>query len=55
MYFDTQSPVLEDSIYDVLIDVLSKRDPKIKNLTEVGISNYHQETVKLPYFYRKYG
>ena len=50
MYFDTQSPVLEDSIYDVLIDVLSKRDPKNKNLTEVGISNSSQETVKLPYF-----
>lgn len=50
MYFDTQNPVLEDSIYDVLIDVLTVRDPNNKNLKEVGISSSSQETVNLPYF-----
>ena len=50
MYFDTQNPVLEDSIYDVLIDILTVRDPNNKNLKEVGISSSSQETVNLPYF-----
>ena len=49
MYFDTQSPVLEDTIYDVLIDILATRDPKNKNLNEVGVSKV-KDSVKLPYF-----
>jgi len=47
-YYNTDTPLVEDEIYDILIDVVRERSPKNKFLKEVG--SISKDMVELPYF-----
>lgn len=47
-YYNTDNPLIPDSIYDILIESLTKRDPDNKFLKEIGARV--KDAVKLPYY-----
>jgi NAD-dependent DNA ligase len=49
-FFNTNKPVLEDNIYDILIDFLKNKFPKSKVLKEIGSKIKSKDKVKLDYW-----
>jgi NAD-dependent DNA ligase len=49
-FFNTNKPVLEDNIYDILIDFLKNKFPKSKTLKEIGSKIKSKDKVKLDYW-----
>lgn len=49
-FFNTGQPVMEDTIYDILIDFVKKKYPKSLILKEVGIKLKSKDKVKLDYW-----
>ena len=47
-YYELKEPIISDYIYDILLDILLKKDPKNKLITNIGFKN-DIEKVKLPY------
>lgn len=48
-YYNTDKPLVPDSVYDILVEVLEKRDPKNKYLQKVGSTPISKAKVSLPY------
>ena len=48
-YDDKLEQILDDKTYDIMYDVLKRKDPKNKFLFETGTSNISKEDVKLPF------
>ena len=48
-YYNTDKPLVPDSVYDLLTEVLEKRDPKNKYLQKVGAAPISKTKVSLPY------
>ena len=48
-YYNSNTPIISDSIYDMLIDFLKLKNPKSKVLKEVGSTIKGKNKVKLPY------
>jgi len=49
-YYNTDKPVLSDTIYDILIDFLRIKDPKSKILKNIGAKIKTKNKVKLDYW-----
>ena len=49
-YYNTDNPVIEDNIYDILIDFLRLKNPKSKILKTIGTTVVHKNKVKLDYW-----
>jgi DNA ligase (NAD+) len=49
-YYNTDTPIINDQIYDLLIDFLKARDPKSKILKNIGASVKSKNKVKLDYW-----
>jgi DNA ligase (NAD+) len=49
-YYNTDKPVISDSIYDILIDFLRIKDPKSKTLKNIGAKIKSNNKVKLDYW-----
>jgi len=49
-YYNTDKPVISDSIYDILIDFLRIKNPKSKTLKNVGAKIKTKNKVKLDYW-----
>jgi NAD-dependent DNA ligase len=49
-YYNTDTPVISDSIYDMLIDFLQSKNPKSKVLKAIGASVKGKNKVKLDYW-----
>jgi len=49
-FFNTNEPIMEDAIYDVLIDFLKNKYPKSKILKKIGANVKSQNKVKLDYW-----
>ncbi len=48
-YYNTDSPLVDDNTFDILIDVLRERDPHNKILTTVGAHPTSKNVVDLPH------
>ena len=48
-YFNNETSLISDSLYDTLKDILEERDPENKLLTEIG-APVNQNSVKMPYY-----
>ena len=48
-YYNTETPVISDAIYDLLVDFLRHKDPKNKILKIIGSSVKSKDKVKLDY------
>ncbi len=49
LYYNTDTPLVTDDIYDILVDLLEKKDPTNEFLKEVG-SKISKDAIKLPYY-----
>jgi len=49
-YYNTQTPVITDALYDILIDFLKMREPKSQVLKTVGAKVKSKDKVKLDYW-----
>jgi NAD-dependent DNA ligase len=49
-FFNTKNPVLEDPVYDILIDFLNSKFPKSKVLKEIGAAIKSKDKVELDYW-----
>lgn len=49
-YYYNKEPIIDDNIFDVLVDYLRLRDPKNKILKQIGTSKINKDDVELPYF-----
>lgn len=48
-YYSESRPLVEDEIYDVMIDVLKERDPKNAFLFQTGVTKTTDKDISLPY------
>jgi NAD-dependent DNA ligase len=49
-YYNTDKPVISDSLYDILIDFLKIKNPKSKVLKNIGAKVKSKNKVKLDYW-----
>jgi len=49
-FFNTDNPIMNDAIYDILIDFLKSKFPKSKVLKEIGTKVKSKDKVKLDYW-----
>jgi len=49
-FFNTSKPVMEDSVYDILVDFLKQKFPKSKTLKNIGAQLKSKDKVKLDYW-----
>ena len=49
-FFNTKNPVIEDAVYDILVDFLTSKFPKSKVLKTVGAELKSKDKVKLDYW-----
>jgi len=49
-FFNTKKPVIEDAVYDILVDFLTSKFPKSKVLKTVGAELKSKDKVKLDYW-----
>ena len=49
-YYNTDKPVISDSIYDILVDFLRIKNPKSKTLKNIGANIKAKNKVKLDYW-----
>ena len=49
-FFNTKKPIMEDNVYDILIDFLRTKFPKSKVLKSVGTKLKSKNKVKLDYW-----
>lgn len=49
-YYEEARPLVEDNVYDVMLDVLKERDPDNAYLFQTGVEKTTDKDIELPYF-----
>ncbi len=49
-HYYNKEPLIDDNIFDILLDYLRIKDPKNKILKQIGTSSISKDDVELPYF-----
>jgi len=49
VYYSGTEPLVEDDVYDIMLDVLKEKDPNNSYLFQTGVSKATETDIKLPY------